>query len=151
MEKTFIKKLRADELIQFKELISLYEDVFEMNAFTLPTDQHLGELLAKSDFHVFIALQDDTIIGGLTAYTLVQYYSTKPLAYIYDLAVSRSYQRKGIGKDLIEATKLYFQQQGYEEVFVQADKADSYAIDFYRKTNPTEEEDVSHFYYTLKG
>lgn len=149
MENLRIAKLQAKDLAYFKDLIRLFEDVFEMKAFKLPADEYLSRLLANCDFHVFIALREGTVIEGLTAYTLNQYYCTEPLAYIYDLAVSRQYQRKGVGKALIETTTAYFRKQGYEEVFVQADKADSYAIDFYRQTSPTEEEDVSHFYYTL--
>lgn len=149
MENILIKKLEAKDLSLFKGLINLFEEVFEMKPFKMPRDEYLGGLLANSDFHVFIALQKEAIIGGLTAYTLYQYYSTKPLAYIYDLAVSRQHQRQGVGKNLIKTTTVYFQQKGYEEVFVQADKADGYAIDFYRQTKPTKEEDVAHFCYTL--
>jgi len=88
-------------------------------------------------------------VGGLTGYRLDPYYSEKPLAYIYDLAVKKERQRQGIGKKLIEEVTQYFANEGFEEVFVQADKEDDYALDFYRSTVPTEEEDVSHFYYRI--
>jgi aminoglycoside 3-N-acetyltransferase I len=127
----------------------MFEEVFEMKKFSMPTSEYLGELLGKENFHVFVALKEDSVIGGLTAYTLNQYYSQKPLAYIFDLAVASLWQRQGIGNALIMHTRSYFQQNGYSEVFVQADKIDDYAVDFYRKTKPTEEEDVLHFYYTL--
>jgi aminoglycoside 3-N-acetyltransferase I len=42
-----------------------------------------------------------------------------------------------------------FPARGFEEVFVQADKIDTNAVDFYRSTKPTEEEQVLHFYYRL--
>ena len=41
------------------------------------------------------------------------------------------------------------QSKNLEELFVQADKVDDYAIDFYRATGPTNEEQVIHFYYSL--
>lgn len=144
-----IKKLSANELFSFKKLIKLFEEVFEMEDFIIPPEKHLKKILAKSDFMVFIASSEDKIVGGLTVYVLEQYYHIKPLAYIYDLAVTASFQRKGIGKKLIDAVNNHCREQGFEEVFVQADKIDDYAIDFYRKTRPTNEEDVSHFYYTL--
>jgi aminoglycoside 3-N-acetyltransferase I len=68
---------------------------------------------------------------------------------VYDLAIDKEFQRKGIGKQLIAAVNKHCREMGFEEVFVQADKVDEYALDFYRSTNTTEEEDVSHFYYTL--
>ena len=147
--KVSIHKLTIGELNLFKKLISVFEEVFEMENFRIPSDEHLRKLLAKQDFMVFVASYEKKIIGGLTVYTLEQYYGPKPIAYIYDLAIAIAFQRKGIGRQLIDAVNTYCKAQGFEEVFVQADKIDDYAIDFYRKTRPTKEEDVSHFYYTL--
>jgi aminoglycoside 3-N-acetyltransferase I len=98
---------------------------------------------------VFVAVKENHVIGGLTAYSLDQYYCDRPLAYIYDLAVSKSYQRQGVGKKLIKNFKDYCLENGFEEIFVQADKVDSYALDFYRQTNITGEEQVVHFTYAL--
>lgn len=144
-----IKKLKNNDVDLFVNLIRLFEDVFEMKPFSLPNKDYLQELLLKPDFFVFVAITDNTVVGGLTAYTLPQYYATRPLAYIYDLAVLRNFQRQGIGKKLISATHAFCQKEGYEEVFVQADKVDDYALDFYRSTNPTAEEEVVHYYYKL--
>ncbi|MGK9120003.1 GNAT family N-acetyltransferase [Olivibacter jilunii] len=149
MNDLLIKKLSVTDVSCFENLIILFEAVFEMKKFSMPTSEYLRELLAKENFHVFVALKEGSVIGGLTAYTLNQYYSQKPLAYIFDLAVASLWQRQGIGNALSMHTKSYFRQNGYSEVFVQADRVDDYAIDFYRKTKPTEEEDVLHFYYTL--
>ena len=144
-----IARLRPGDLKRFVELIRLFEDVFEMENFRLPANDHLQKLLAKDDFFVFVAILDHQVVGGLTAYTLEQYYSVRPLAYLYDLAVDARFQRMGIGGQLIAALNEFCTQKGFEEVFVQADKIDEYAIDFYRSTRPTEEEQVVHFYYTL--
>jgi len=146
-----IKKLDDKNIDEFINLIRVFEDVFEMKNFSMPDTKHLLHILQKKDFMVFVAVKENQLIGGLTAYTLEQYYSKKPLAYIYDLAVLTKYQRQGIGKKLIAAINNYCATQGYEEVFVQADKVDDYAIDFYRKTSITAEEDVIHFYYKLDG
>lgn len=37
----------------------------------------------------------------------------------------------------------------FEQVFAQANKDEDQAMDFYRSTRPTEEENVLHFYYSL--
>lgn len=143
-----IKKLNKSDLPEFIQLIKVFEDVFEMKGFVMPPQEHLQQLLSDEKFIVFVALDEkNNVVAGLTAYTLVQYYSTKPLAYIFDLAVATHLQRKGIGKRLITGINKYCRDAGMEEVFVQADKVDEYALDFYRKNNPTDEEDVSHFYF----
>ncbi len=145
-----IRRLNKEDIAEFIELVKLFEDVFEMEDFSIPTTEHLQQLLNRDEFAAFVALSDENkIIGGLTTYVLEQYYSEKPLAYIFDLAVDKNLQRQGIGKRLIAETNKFYKNKGFEEVFVQADKVDDYAIEFYRKTDPSEEEDVSHFYYKL--
>ena len=144
-----VRKLASQEVDKFIELIGLFEVVFEMEAFSMPSRNHLQRLLAQENFGVFVAEHEGTMVGGLTTYVLEQYYSERPLAYIYDLAVAVDFQRQGIGQQLIAEVLRHYKLEGFEEVFVQADKVDAYALDFYRKTKPTEEEDVSHFYYSL--
>ncbi|MDN5201968.1 GNAT family N-acetyltransferase [Fulvivirgaceae bacterium BMA10] len=144
-----IHKLGEQDLERFMEMIRLFEDVFEMKNFSMPSTEHLQRLLSKKDFFVFIAVLENKVVGGMTVYVLEQYYAEKPLAYIYDLAVATKHQRQGIGKKLIDKVNHYCREGGFEEVFVQTDKVDDYAVDFYRSTRPTEEEEVVHFYYTL--
>ena len=129
--------------------IKKLSDVFEIEDFIIPDNLHLQKGLANESFLVFTAKAGDKIVGGLTAYVLNQYYSEKPLAYIYDLAVLTPYQRKGIGKKLMKSLAEYCGQNGFEEVYVQAEAVDEDAIEFYRATRPTGEENVVHFYYTL--
>ena len=144
-----VAKLGSQDLDKFVALIQVFEAVFEMKNFTLPATEHLQNILSKPGFMVFVAEKEHEVIGGLTAYTLDQYYSEKPLAYIYDLAVKTAYQRQGVGKKLMAALTKYCYENGFEEVFVQADKVDDYALDFYRSTPITNEEQVVHFTYSL--
>jgi len=148
--KATIQQLDKEDLDSFFALIRVFEEVFEMQDFCMPPHEHLRKLLHDPDFIVYVAHAQQKVVGGLTAYTLQQYYSEKPLAYIYDLAVLKPYQRKGIGKALIQALNSYCRAEAYQEVFVQADEIDTYALDFYRSTHPSEEEHVRHFYYNLE-
>ncbi len=141
--------LQSDNLNELHELITVFETVFEMENFKRPGQAHLQNLLNREHFFAVVAKNGNKIIGGLTVYILGQYYSEKPLAYIYDLAVLEDYQRKGVGGKLVEFTNEYCRQNGFEETFVQADKVDDYAIDFYRSTKPSGEEQVVHFSYRL--
>lgn len=144
-----IEKVNNENLTDFIDLVRLFEIVFEMKDFKMPDSKHLENLLSRSDFEVFVAKSSDKVVGGLTTYVLEQYYCKKPLAYIFDLAVETNLQRQGIGKKLVKVTNDYYKNKGFEEVFVQADRIDDYAVDFYRKTNPSKEEEVLHFYYKL--
>jgi aminoglycoside 3-N-acetyltransferase I len=144
-----IRILDESQTDDFISLIKIFEQVFEMENFRIPDNIHLASTLNRSEFKVFVAEIDKTVVGGATIYMLEQYYSTRPLAYIYDLGVLNEFQRLGIGRNIIEFIKNYCRSNGFEEVFVQADEEDDYALDFYRSTKPTKEEKVRHFYYSF--
>jgi len=141
--------VNADAPEELDELISVFETVFGMEDLQRPDKAHLQSLLSSNHFFAVVASADDRIIAGLTVYLLDQYYSKKALAYVFDLAVLPAYQRKGVGKKLMEFTNRYCRQKGCEEVFVQADKVDEHALEFYRSTQAANEEQVVHFSYTL--
>jgi aminoglycoside 3-N-acetyltransferase I len=143
-----IKVLNTTDIESFKELITLFSVEFEREHFNRATDEHLESLLSSPNFTVLTASRDHVITGGLTAYTIEQYYSNKPLAYIYDLAVKQEYQRSGIGKQLIRELLQLYKARGFEEVFVQAEKEDEGAVNFYYSTGALEKQ-VAHFYYPL--
>ncbi len=149
MENIEVLKLTGKDLDKFIQLIKLFETVFEMEDLQMPDNEYLRTQLLKSDFLVFVVSAGNKVVGGLTAYTLNQYYSKAPQVYIYDLAVKSTMQRKGIGKLLIAAIIEYCRNIGVGEIFVQADKVDDHAIDFYRSTGGSEQE-VIHFNYPLK-
>src|SRR5690554_1350146 len=111
----------------FSELLNVFEKVFEMTNFVKPDHEYLRGLLKQENFIVVAAKEGQQVIGGLTAYRLKQYYSTKTLVYIYDLAVLNEFQRKGIGKKIIEFIIDYSREMGCEEVYVQAEKEDVHA------------------------
>jgi len=145
-----IQKLSYRDIDSFIELMDVFEEVFEMKNFELPGNDHLEELLSKDDFFVFVARSEGTIVGGLTAYSLMQYFSESPLLYIYDVAVMRRYQRKGIGKKLMLGIKDYCSEIGINEIIVQADETDEHAIEFYQSTGAKAAK-VVQFYYGLDG
>jgi ribosomal protein S18 acetylase RimI-like enzyme len=131
-----------------KALVRLYAEVFETQSFTMPSAGYLQALLEKEHVMFFTALSGGEVVGGLTAYVLPSVYFEKSEIYIYDLAVATEYQRKGIGRQLINALKEYCKEAG-REIFVQADIEDQHAIDFYKATGGRSE-DVIHFSYDLE-
>lgn len=142
-----VKILESADLDLFQAQVRLFERVFEMKSFQMPSPEHLQTLLDNQDFIALVALSEGKVIGGLTAYVLHQYYAEKPLAYLFDLAINTEDQGKGMGRALVQALCDHCRQQGFEEVFVQADRDEPQNLDFYRKTHPTGEEDVIHFTY----
>ncbi len=85
------------------------------------------------------------VVGGLAAYELKKFEQERSEIYIYDLAVSSEYRRKGIATALIERLKLIAADRGAYVIFVQADTdiEDEPAIGLYTKLGLREE--VLHF------
>jgi aminoglycoside 3-N-acetyltransferase I len=143
------KKLEIADLDYLTKLIKLYEKVFEMEDFTLPDAEYLQSLLKKETVIFYVATIDKKVVGGLTAHILPSTYFPSSEVYIYDLAVETEFQRKGIGRELINSLKEYCASLRLKEIFVQADLEDRHALDFYRATGGIAES-VVHFSYPLK-
>ena len=131
----------------FSELIKIFEKVFEWGNFSFPSKTHLEKLLSNESFLVFVAKSNEKVTGGLTAHVLDRYDTVKPSAYIYDIAVLTTQQRKGIGKLLIATLNDYCKKNGFSEVFVQAETDDQQAVNFYRTTPGTSALQATHFTY----
>lgn len=142
------KQLGSIDLPYLKALICIYEEVFEMENFTLPSDSYLQTLLQREGLLFFVATLEGNVVGGLTAHVLPSVYFESSEVYIYDLGVKTSYQRKGIGRKLMASLSDYCKAQGYKEVFVQADLVDQHAMDFYQATGGQAER-VVHYSYSL--
>jgi aminoglycoside 3-N-acetyltransferase I len=143
-----IVKLTPADTTRLDQLLDIYTDVFAMTGFVRPPTSYLLQLLQDPTVTVFVALHDQKVVGGLTAYTLSSLYEKAKLLYLYDLGISPAWQRQGVGTKLIRGLLEYCAGEGISEVFVQADLPDTHAISFYTK-NGGIREDVIHFSFSL--
>ncbi len=131
--------LRPGDHEHFKSLLKVFATVFEREDSPCPPRHYLESLLKRRDFFCIIASHDQEVIGGLTVHLLPSYYSENDAAYIYDVGVLPSWQRKGAGKKLIEYLVQLGKEKKFQEIFVQAEADDREAIQFYRSTQLTSE------------
>jgi aminoglycoside 3-N-acetyltransferase I len=147
-----IKKLPSDDLPTAIELFALFNKIFYHKTEgerTLPGKDYLQRLLATPEFHVFVALADGKVVGGLTAYEFPMYLKEEKEAYLYDLAVEENFRRRGIARSLIDAMREYGARNGIATLFVEAHERDTDAVGFYASLGG-EMEKVEHFnIYTL--
>jgi len=144
---TEIKLLTTGNTKAFEDLLHIFKEAFEMDDPLIPGEEYLETLLRKKDFLVFVALQNNTVVAGLTVYVLQQYFSTRPVAFIYDMAVHKPHQRRGTGSRLLEATVEFCRTSGFDEAFAEADATDAHAVNFYRKTKYTNVVSALQFTY----
>ena len=108
-----------------------------------PGPTYLKRLLGGNQFIAIAALAEGVVVGGLAAYVLQKFEQERSEIYIYDLAVSEQYRRRGIATALICELKKIAPALGAYVIFVQADHGDEPAIELYTKLGLRE--DVLHF------
>jgi ribosomal protein S18 acetylase RimI-like enzyme len=146
-----IRKLGISDTSLAQELFILFRKVFDdedVQVPDLPDEDYIKGLLSKDGFHVFVALAEDKVVGGLTAYELDMYVKKEKEAYLYDLAVDKRHRRQGVARSLITALQEYAKENNIHTIFVEAHAEDVEAIDFYTSIH-AEMEDVKHFNINL--
>ena len=140
------RKLSESDLLLLKQLLAVFGEAFNdvpTYQHAVPRDSYLTSLLQKDNFIVVVALDGETVVGGLAAYVLEKFEQERKEVYIYDLAVAEAHRRKGIATEMINQLKQISKEIGAYIIFVQADPPDLPAIKLYESFGPCE--DVFHF------
>jgi GNAT superfamily N-acetyltransferase len=105
-----------------------------------PWDLEQGQrFLANPDNALFLALEEDKPVGHLIAYRLQRWDALRAGVLLYGIEVDPHYQRRGIGKDLIEACKEWARSVGAYEVWVLMEQSNPAAVALYKSTGGVEE------------
>src|ERR1022692_4784200 len=94
------RRLEAGDRDLARALFSLMAGVFEEECAAL-SDGYLDRLLARKEFWAIAAFEGERIVGGITAHTLPMTRAETSELFIYDIAVHREHQRKGVGRHLV--------------------------------------------------
>lgn len=147
MNKDFqVKHLAKGDLDLFRQLIQVFNIVFETGSETECSAGYLQTLLEKSGFHIFCLMHNGQVAGGLTAFELPMYTAEGSELLLYDIAVMTHHQRKGGGKLLLTALQNYCREEEIQFLFVQANEEDIHALDFYRSAGWKAEKVVNFNY-----
>jgi aminoglycoside 3-N-acetyltransferase I len=125
------RRLEAADRDLARSLFSLMAEVFEEGREPL-SDGYLARLLADPDFWVVAAFEGEQLVGGLTAHTLPMTRTEAPELFVYDIAVGKAHQRRGVGRGLMQQLLDGAAALGIDDLFVAADDEDAHALDFYR-------------------
>ena len=129
-----IRRLRSGDRTMARETFTVMADVFEADSTHL-SDSYIDGLLARPDLWVIAAIIDGRVVGGLTAHTLPMTVFEGAEVFLYDIAVSAGFQRRGVGRLLMESLLHGARALDIKTVFVPADNEDTHALDFYRSLN----------------
>jgi aminoglycoside 3-N-acetyltransferase I len=145
-----IKKLGPADFELAKQLFWFFQVDDGVADPVVPSDGYLKALLLKDSFHVIAALEDDMLIGGLTAYELEMYKAEIREMFLYEIAVEVGHRKKGIAKELIDFLKEIALRKGMREMYVGTTSDNKPAMKLYKATGGEAEADVVWFVYQLK-
>lgn len=129
-------RLTREEVPLARATFAVMDAVFETPGEPLG-DDHLRRLLGREGFWAVAAVVDGVPVGGLTAHVLPMTRAQSTELLVYDLAVRADWQRRGVGRALVQHVLRASAAAGVGEAFVLADDEDVHALDFYRALGGT--------------
>lgn len=145
-----IRSLQQGDLSQMRQMIALFDEVFEEERTGDAPDAFLTDLLASSAFVAIVATEGanpERVIGAVTLHLLPNYRTGKNDGYIYDVGVAESHRRRGIATELMRALAAHARSLDLGDLWVQADAEDTWAVAFYESLGLAAGE-VKHFEFT---
>lgn len=129
-----IKELISSDLLLAKQLIQIWQVDDGIKKPSIPDDDYLNKLLSSEEFHVFVAMENNELAGGLTGYELKMFGRESSKMLLYEIGVHQKFRRKGIATRLIKEFKDYCSRKGINEIFVITDTANHAAQKLYEIT-----------------
>lgn len=129
-----IKKLTLEDFKLAKLLFLFFQVDDGIENPTSASDEYIRNLLARDDFYVVVAFENETLVGGLVAYELAKYKREVAEMFIYEIGVEEAHRRKGIAGKLIEHLKNICSEKGISEMFVATEMDNISAKKFYEST-----------------
>lgn len=126
-----VRKLDSDDLDIFAAFIRWNADDQSQ---IVPEKTYLVDWLSGDFNHVFVALYNGQVIGGLTAYSLPMYQKNDSELFIYEIGVDENWQQQGIATMLISLCLDYARLNNYLCSYVATEPDNIPANKLYLKT-----------------
>jgi ribosomal protein S18 acetylase RimI-like enzyme len=127
-----IKILNHDEVDILK---NVDPDVFDD-----PIDlQRAAEFMTDPRHHLGVAIEDDRVVGFVSAVHYVHPDKSRPEMWINEVSVAQTYRRQGLGKRLMNAIFAVGRELGCTEAWVLTDRENTAAMNLYSAVGNVEE------------
>ncbi|MBD0333551.1 MAG: GNAT family N-acetyltransferase [Chitinophagaceae bacterium] len=144
-----LKKVSCSDVRLFQDLLSLWQLEDGIINAVLPGQDYLLQLLSKDTFHLIVALSENTVIGGLTAFEIPTYFKEGTEMFLYEIGVDKKYRQKGIATAMIEMLIEICKERAIQELYVGTEVENLAAQKLYSSTGG-KKEDVVWFTYRIK-
>jgi aminoglycoside 3-N-acetyltransferase I len=139
-------RIGPDDLALYDAAMRVFADAFDAPEQYLqqrPTDTYLTALLSRQSFYLVVACDAQEVVAALTAYEWDKFERQTREIYIYDVAVTASHRRRGIGRALLQEMQTLAAKRDATALMVQSDADDPPAQALYRSFAAAV--DIQHF------
>lgn len=129
-----IKKLHTSDLHLARQLLEeWWQEDGIMNPAT-PGENYLKNQLSRDDFHVYVAIENDQVVGGLTANEIPMFDKEENEMFLFEIGVNEEFRRKGIAKALVKELKSLCVKKGIKVIFLGTSQDNLAAKQLYAST-----------------
>lgn len=104
-------------------------------------ESDVNNFINNPDNYLIGCIDSNMVVGFLLAYRLQRYDGKNDMIYIHEIEVMENYQRKGIGRTLIELMHMLCIEMKTYKMFVITNKSNKAAIELYKSSGAISEND----------
>ncbi len=137
MEQPIIRKALASDINQ---MLKLLESLFSIETdFVFDADKQragIKEMLDQDDRGcgcIYVAELNNEILGMCSIQKVISTAEGGPSGLVEDMVVKKMWQKKGLGKKLLNAICSWAENNGIRRIQLLADRQNSQALTFYQK------------------
>ena len=125
-----IRKVKQED---YEELMALYNGFVGEDRYSKHDNDSFEKVLGSPNNHIFVAEEDEKIIGFVTfsIRDVVRY--PKPIAELDELFVGIPYQKKGVGHKLMKQVEKAAKKRNCYRMFIESAYRHESAHKFYEK------------------
>jgi len=117
------------------------EAIGEIHGRPIESDDVVTAFLRDDNILMFVALEDERVVGSVYGYRLRNPHTVKPQYYLYEVDVREDMRRCGIGLALVDAFTEATRSAGACEVWVGTEAVNAPALSLYERAGYAIEED----------
>ncbi len=134
-----IRKLTTDDTALAHELIALWQAEDGITDIPVPKANYFAKLLSQDNFHAFVAIKDNEVVGGISANELTIFNEEATEIFLYEIGVSEPHRQQGIARKLIESLLAVCKEKGITAMYVGTSVDNEAAKQLYASTGGTME------------
>jgi len=106
-----VRRLQPGDEERLQELCSRFKE-------RVPSDEEAAAFLAHDDIHTWVAEVDGELAGFAFAYVLLRIDGDTSV-FLYELGVDEPFQRRGLGRALVDRARKLAEEVGAREMWVE--------------------------------